>query len=198
MISKKQTRLFVYVDIAIALSVLSAYIAVTLPRSYQRLIDEGLVAKNAMISFRIGLYVLVLNLLLLITKQLSSLIVTNKGLQFSLQVKENLIKSVPIPNLFFDTLHSGELVHRIEEVNGISILFSPMALQIATALISAIMAILVIVNIEKRLLIPYFITMPLMGMLSYYMGTKYQKNLRETADRKQPGSISWSHSEAIY
>lgn len=194
MIRKYVTKKAVAIlSLLLVLSFLASYISSIQPKLFQKIIDQGILEGNVSLVVKLLICIIGLSLLNSGIKILNNMSINKMGLYISKQLKENVIRQVfSSPLDFFDKVGNGELVQRIKEVDGISVIFNPQLLGLIVSVFTGIIALIRVVRMDYKFVFIYLIAFPLLALLSLKFSSAYKKMTYELV------ALNTSYSRIIH
>lgn len=180
-------------SILLVLSFLASYLSSIQPKLFQKIIDQGILEGNVNLVVKFLIYIIGLSLLNSGIKILNNMSINKMGLYISKQLKENVIRQVfSSPLDFFDKVGNGELVQRIKEVDGISVIFNPQLLGMIVSVFTGIIALIRVARMEYKFVFVYVIAFPLLAFLSLKFSSAYKRMTYELV------ALNTSYSRIIH
>ena len=163
-------------SVLFVLSFLASYLSSIQPKLFQKIIDKGILEGNINLVLKFLFCILGLSLLNSGIKILNNMSINRMGLYISKQLKENVIRQVfSSPLDFFDKVGNGELVQRIKEVDGISVIFNPQLLGMMVSIFTGIIAFIRVSRMDYKFIFIYLIAFPLLAFFSLKFSSTYKR-----------------------
>ncbi len=189
-ITKKSVAIL---SVLFVLSFLASYLSSIQPRLFQKIIDKGILEGNINLVLKLLFCIIGLSLLNSSIKILNNMSINRMGLYISKQLKENVIRQVfSSPLDFFDKVGNGELIQRIKEVDGISVIFNPQLLGMIVSVFTAIIALIRVMRMDYKFIFIYLVALPLLAFVSLKFSSTYKRMTYELV------ALNTSYSRIIH
>jgi ABC-type bacteriocin/lantibiotic exporter with double-glycine peptidase domain len=173
----------------IILTIVAALVELTIPFLTQKIIDSGIIRKNFEFVLMIGFSLIVLYICMAILNSCINLIFAKTSVEVITNLKKDIItRLLRYPVSFFDKNKTGYVISRVDEIDSLNSLFSPVLMSFFKSVISFIGAFFVILTIKWELLIAALLFIPIIFFISRHTAKrvlKTSKELNESAAETQ-------------
>ncbi|WP_160674600.1 ABC transporter ATP-binding protein [Clostridium sp. C8-1-8] len=140
--------------IILTFTVMTSLINLAMPKLFQHILDNGVIASNKKNVVILGSIILALYILNSIISYFSNILYNKISINFIASLKKDVCQHVlSLPITFFDENQTGYLISRLDEIDSISIIFSSVIFNFITSTLTTIGAIIVLINKSVPLLL---------------------------------------------
>lgn len=160
-----------------------AAVQLVIPCLLRDVFDKGISNKDVNVLVRTVVILIVLYVVSSILKIACNFSFTKVSNTFVLEIQKDVYNRVMnMPLEFFDENETGYIMERLNEVNNLNLLFSPMVMDIMISSISFVGAIIMIATMNLELLIFVVVCMPLLYLLSNFSVGKIRRTSEEYSE----------------
>jgi len=173
----------------ILVTVSIAFLELLIPFLMQKIIDEGILARNLNNVIKISLFIIFLYIFLSALNSYTSVVFSKLSVNFINDLKKEIITNImKYPISFFDKNKTGYIISRIDELDALNSFFSPSMMSFIKSIISFIGAVFIIITIKWELLIVSLLLLPVLFVLTKFTSRRIyttSKQLNEASANAQ-------------
>jgi ABC-type bacteriocin/lantibiotic exporter with double-glycine peptidase domain len=169
--------------ILVLLAIIAAFIELAVPFLTQKIIDSGILRKNFKFVVVMSSSLVVLYTTLSLVNSIINLIFAKISIEVITNLKKDIITNLlRYPLSFFDNNKTGYVISRVDEVEALNALFSPMIMSFFKSAISFIGAFIVIMTIKWELLILAALLLPVLYIITRLSSKQIYSSSKELSE----------------
>ncbi|AKG33383.1 ABC transporter ATP-binding protein [Paenibacillus durus] len=171
------------ISIVFLLTIIAAFFELAVPFLTQKIIDSGILRKNFELVVVMSLSMVVLFIILSIINSIINVLFAKISVEVITNLKKDIINNLlRYPASFFDNNKTGYVISRVEEVDNLNSLFSPVIMSFLKSLLSFLGAFFVIMTIKWELLLLAALFLPILYFITRLTSKQIYNSSKELSE----------------